>query len=74
LNDALAVLSAPGGLYTSAQTSITQANAQIALGIAASTAANRQSRINSALTFVRSARSQFGSNITFLMGQGNLMF
>jgi hypothetical protein len=74
LNDAVAVLSVPGGLYTSAQASIVQANAQIASGIAASTPAQRQTRIKSALNFVRSARAQFGSNINFQMGQGNLMF
>jgi len=74
LNDALAVLSVQASLYTSAQASIGQANSQIAAGIAASTAAQRQTRINSALGFVRSARGQFGSNINFQMGQGNLMF
>jgi hypothetical protein len=61
-------------LYTSAQSSITQANAEIAAGIAASTAALRQTHNTNALNLVRSARSQFGSNISFLMGQGNLMF
>jgi hypothetical protein len=74
LNDALAVLSFQSGLYTSAQSNINQANVQIAAGIAATTASARQSRINSALTSVRSARGQFGSNIVFQMGQGNLMF
>jgi hypothetical protein len=74
LNDALVVLSGQTGLYTSAQTSISQANSQIAAGIAAGTAWQRQTRIGSALNFARSARGQFGSNITFQMGQGNLVF
>jgi len=78
LNDALAVLSSPAVnpvlLNPAAQSSISQANAQIAAGIAASTAAQRQTRINSALSFVRSARNQLGTNITFQMGQGNLVF
>ena len=75
LNDALDVLgSLQTGLYTAAQTSISQANTQIALGIAAPTAAARQTRITNALNLVRGARAQFGSNINFLMGQGNLMF
>src|SRR6478609_11706368 len=68
LNDALSVLAGQSVLYTSAQTSIAQANAQIAAGIAASTASERQTRINSALNLVRSARNQFGSNINFQMG------
>jgi len=74
LNDALTVLGGVSLLNTAAQSSIRQANTQIASGIAASNATTRQSRINSALTLVRSARSQFGSNITFQMGQGNLVF
>lgn len=75
LNDALADLSgASPGLYPSAQTSINQANAQIAAGISATTSAARQTRITNALGFVRSARAQFGSNISFQLGQGNLVF
>lgn len=74
LNDALTVLSFQSGLYTAAQTSIKQANAQIAAGISAVTASDRQTRINNALNSVRAARNQFGSNINFQMGQGNLMF
>ena len=74
LNDAVTVLSVPVGLYTSAQASIAQANAQIAAGIAAPTAAQRQTRITNAQNFVRSARGQFGSNINFQMGPGNLVF
>src|SRR6478736_3386459 len=71
LNDALAVLSSPAVnpvlLNPAAQSSISQANAQIAAGIAASTAAQRQTRIDSALSFVRSARNQLGTNINFQM-------
>jgi hypothetical protein len=74
LNDALKVLAGQSELYTSAQTNISQANSQIAAGIAATTASARQTRINSALSLVRAARGQFGTNITFQMGQGNLMF
>ena len=74
LKDALAVLSVQSGLYTAVQSSITQANAQIAAGISAPAAAQRQTRITNALALVRNARSQFGSNINFQMGQGNLMF
>lgn len=74
LNDALSVLSFQSGLYTAAQTSIAQANTQIAAGIAATTASQRQTRINAALNLVRNARAQFGTNINFQMGPGNLMF
>ena len=74
LNDALTVLAGQADLYTAAQASITRANAQIAAGIATQNAATRQTNINGALSFVRSARAQFGSNISFQMGQGNLVF
>ena len=73
IDDALRVLVAVS-LYASAQTSLNQSKSETIAGISATTAAARSSHINNALTFARSARAQFGTNITFLMGQGNLMF
>jgi len=74
IDDALRVLGAAFSLYPSAQTSLNQCKTEVIAGISATTAAARSSHINNALAFARSARAQFGTNITFLMGQGNLMF
>lgn len=77
LDDATRVLSVGSvgnPLYASAQTSLSESKAAVTAGIGATTAADRSSHISSALASARSARTQFGTNITFQMGQGNLMF
>lgn len=61
-------------LFPAAQTLLQQAKSDIAAGIAASTASARQTQLNNAINHCQSARSQFGTNITFQLGSGNLMY
>ncbi|WP_437674089.1 hypothetical protein [Sorangium sp. So ce131] len=77
IDDALEVLAVGAGatpLHSVAQTRLQEAKSEIAAGLAATTWSQRQSRISTAISRVQNARDQFGSNITFQLGQGNLMY
>jgi len=74
VDDALEVMLAEGNeVYPSARILLSQAKDEVALGLSASSS-QRQTRISNSLLRIDSARSQFGSGITFQLGQGNLMF
>jgi len=60
--------------YPIAQDRIALAKTEIDLGIAATSWSTRQNRISNALSRVLNARDQFGSNMNFVLGKGNLMF
>ncbi|HET9958313.1 MAG TPA: hypothetical protein VFQ61_27650, partial [Polyangiaceae bacterium] len=74
LDDALEVLPDNGDVLPAARTSVQQAKDEIALGLTATTASARRTRITNALARVASGRTQFGSNLTFQLGEGNLMY
>jgi cytochrome c peroxidase len=61
-------------MYPVATERLAAARDEINLGLAASTAAQRANRIDNAISGVLNARDQVGDNITFQLGQGNLMF
>lgn len=50
------------------------AKAEIQAGLGATDWSQRQSRISTAISRVVNARDQFGSNMNFQLGKGNLMF
>jgi hypothetical protein len=60
--------------YPVAQDRLALAKAEIQAGIAATDWSQRQSRISTAISRVLNARDQFGSNMSFQLGKGNLMF
>jgi hypothetical protein len=60
--------------YPVAQDRLALAKAEIQAGLAATSWSARQSRISTAISRVISARDQFGSNMSFQLGKGNLMF
>jgi hypothetical protein len=62
------------GLHPVAQDRLALAKDEIHAGLAATSFATRQNRIANALSRVLNARDQFGANINFRLGQGNLMF
>jgi hypothetical protein len=75
LDDALEVMLADTGeIYPSVRSLLTQAKAEVALGLSATSASQRQTRLGNALSRINSGRAQFGSGITFQLGQGNLMY
>lgn len=77
IDDALEVLDVGGAvtpLHAIAQTHLQEAKSEIAAGLAATSWSQRQSRLSTALSRVQSARDQFGANINFQLGQGNLMY
>jgi hypothetical protein len=75
IDDALEVLLRTGDeIYPNVRSLLAQAKADVALGLTAATASQRQGRITDALARIASGRSQIGSNISFQLGQGNLMF
>jgi len=76
IDDALAVLQgAPvTTIQTDVQTELTAAKAQALLALSATTHTDRNTRVLNALTRMRTGRGRLGTNLTFLMGQGNLMF
>jgi hypothetical protein len=75
IDDALQVLGIGGTpLHRVSQYRLQQAKTEIAAGLSAAGWSARQSRISSALMRVQNARDPFGSNITFQLGQGNLMY
>ena len=75
IDDAFEVMLADTGeIYPAARALLTQAKQEIALGISATSASQRQTRITNAAARLTSGRAQFGSGITFQLGQGNLMY
>lgn len=75
LDDAIEVMDPDSGeLYPTVRSLLAQARQDIALGLGATTAAQRQARIMSALSRISAGRPLLGTNITFQLGQGNLMY
>lgn len=75
IDDAFEVLLADTGeVYPAVRSLLSQAKQEIALGLSATSASQRQTRITNALSSITSGRAQFGSGITFELGQGNLMY
>jgi hypothetical protein len=60
--------------YPVAQDRLALAKAEIQAGLQASGWSQRQNRISNAVSRVLNARDQFGSNMSFQLGKGNLMF
>jgi hypothetical protein len=73
MDDALADL-ATGNIYPVAQQRLGEGKSEIALGLAATSWSVRQNRISNAISRCLNARDLFGSNITYVLGKGNLMF
>jgi cytochrome c peroxidase len=77
LNDALRDLNdgvAVQPFYPVSQDRLALAKTEIDAGIQATSFSQRQSHISTAFSRVQNARDQFGANINFQLGQGNLMF
>ncbi|XXX77521.1 hypothetical protein WMF30_01930 [Sorangium sp. So ce134] len=75
IDDAIAVLGVAGtSLHPVSRYRLGQAKTEIAAGLSAAGWSAREGRISAALLRVQGARDQFGSNITFRLGQGNLMY
>jgi cytochrome c peroxidase len=74
IDDALQVLAASGGIYPTAQERLLQAKDEIALGLAATSWSVRLNRTDNGISRCLNARDLFGSNITYVLGKGNLMF
>lgn len=74
LDDALEVLPDRGEIHDNARGPVQAAKDAVVLGIAATAATQRGTHITSALAQIAAGRGHFGSNITFELGQGNLMF
>jgi hypothetical protein len=76
VEDALQVLgeSAGGEIVPPARERLRSARDEIAAGLVATNASGRQNRIATALSRVMNGRDMLGSNISFRLGQGNLMF
>jgi hypothetical protein len=73
IDDALQVLT-ERDIYPLARERLTQAKAEIALGLAASSWSVRLNRADNARSRCLNARDLYGSNIQFVLGTGNLMF
>jgi hypothetical protein len=77
LVDALTLLTDPNiqqPFYPVSVDRMNLARAEIANALAAATAGLRGGPLSNAISRVENARDQIGSNITFTLGQGNLMF
>jgi hypothetical protein len=61
-------------LYPVSQERLAVAKQEIAAALAATAANVRSAKVANAISRVENARDQFGSNITFVLGTGNLMF
>ena len=61
-------------LHPVAQDRLTMAKDEIHAALAATSFSTRQNRIANAISRVLNARDQFGANINFRLGPGNLMF
>jgi hypothetical protein len=76
IDDAIAVLTNPRQrqpFYPVAVERLGLAKQEIAAAIAAP-ASSRGGKISNAVSRIENARDQIGANVTFVMGQGNLMF
>ncbi|MGK3967477.1 hypothetical protein WMF38_25305 [Sorangium sp. So ce118] len=75
LDDALEVLAVGGApLHPVSTERLQLAKAEIAAGLKATGWSQRQGRLAAAISRVKVAREQFGSNITYQLGKGNLMY
>jgi hypothetical protein len=74
IDDAVRVLAAVSDLHVAQQTSLQSAMALIAQGVATTDPATRKARTESALTLVQNAKAAFGTNMSFTLGAGNLMY
>ena len=77
LDDALAVLTSnftPQPFYPVSVDRINLAKNEIAAALAAANSGGRQGPLSNAISRVENARDQLGANISFQLGQGNLMF
>ncbi|CAN90335.1 hypothetical protein sce0178 [Sorangium cellulosum So ce56] len=75
IDDALQVLAVGGTpLHPVSTDRLQLAKTEIAAGLSAATWSQRQGRISNAISRVQNARDQFGSNINFQLGKGNLMY
>src|SRR4029079_8681202 len=77
LNDALTVLTSsntPQPFYPVSVDRIGLATQEISNAIAAANSVQRQGPLSNAISRVENARDAIGSNITFQLGQGSLMF
>ncbi len=76
MDDALEVLivNSAGEIHPDTRGLLLQAKDEVALGLNATSPTERQTRLANALAKVVDGRGRFGSNITFELGQGNLMF
>ena len=72
IDDCLRVLGT--SIYPVAVERLGLAKAEIAAGLATTSWSTRQNRISNAISRVLNGRDQFGANINFQLGQGNLMF
>ena len=61
-------------IQTDVQADFTAAKGEAQLALAATTHTVRNQRVSNALTRMKAGRGRLGTNINFLMGQGNLMF
>lgn len=73
IDDAIEVM-APMSLYPAAAQQLDLARVEIAQGLTTGSVSERRNRIVNAMDRVTTARAQFGQNITFELGQGNLMY
>ena len=76
VDDALAVLQDADitPIQTDVQADFTAAKGEAQLALSATTHTVRNQRVSNALNRMRAGRGRLGTNINFLMGQGNLMF
>jgi hypothetical protein len=72
VDDALEVLPQDGDIYPGVRALLLEAKDDVAEGLSAFSA--RKTHITSALAQIATGRGRFGTNITFQLGQGNLMF
>lgn len=75
INDAVNDLTGtPQPFYPVAQDRLGLATSEISAALAATNFADRNAHLSNAVSRVENARDQFGSNINYTLGQGNLMF
>jgi cytochrome c peroxidase len=75
IDDARRVLANGGSdLHAAQQTSLANAQTLLSQAIAATDPGVRKDRTESAITIVQAAKNAFGTNMTFQLGTGNLMF
>jgi len=75
IDDARRVLVNGGAdLHAAQQSSLASAQALLSQAATATDPAIRKARTESAMTIVDAAKNAFGTNMTFQLGTGNLMF